>query len=161
VLSVTACIGKQCIQIRKKTLELLNGITYTRDETGRDFHDLTRPVTLLLNQPLDRQHCRLLTGQLNGKITFRSDIATPNRKKTAMCTTVRLHCVDKCRLSLHYHILIKCKNGRLYKKWFSGCVLEKVSICILSRWPVTHRSCNVNPGLGFCRQKPVSAGHEV
>jgi len=65
--------------------------------------------------------------------------------KTAVYTTARLHCVDKCRLSLHDHILIKWKNRRLYKKPFSGGVLEKVSICILSRWPVTHRSSNVDP----------------
>ena len=36
-------------------------------------------------------------------------IATPNRKKTAVpvYTIVRLPCVDRCQLSLHYHISIK------------------------------------------------------
>jgi len=36
------------------------------------------------------------------KITiFRSDIATPDCRKTAVYTSVRLHYADKCQLSLH------------------------------------------------------------
>jgi len=32
----------------------------TRDKTGRDFHDPTRPVTGLLNRPVDRQNLQHL-----------------------------------------------------------------------------------------------------
>jgi len=76
-----------------------------RDRTGRDFRDPTRPTTLLLNQPVDRKKCRLLTGGLTGKITtFRSDNATRNRKNSSIGhTTVML---IKCELSLHYRLSV-------------------------------------------------------
>ena len=51
-------------------------------ETGRDFRD-----------PQELQHFDQILPRQTGK--------------TAVYTTVRLHCVGKCQLSLHYHISIQ------------------------------------------------------
>ena len=87
-----------------------------RDGIGRDFRDPTRPETCPFDRRVDRRvDWRIINGSCPAGspatiTTFRRDTACQDKQekvKTAVYTTVRLHYVDNCQLSLHYHISTK------------------------------------------------------
>ena len=92
--------------------------TSIRDGTRWDFREPTWLVTLLLNRPVDYRNNPVDWRKLSAldwpidrqKFQHLDQTLPRQTEKTAVYTTVRLHYVNKCQLSQHYHISIKWKK---------------------------------------------------
>jgi len=139
--TVTLYHAGVCIRPRKVISPPTVGC-WTRDGTDRDCRDQTRQVNLSV-KPAG-------TGWPTKITTFRSDIASRNRKNSSIhySKSVRLHYVDKCQLSLHNHVSIEWKkiaNFVINEFVVCLCRFARVPLCILCGRPITHLSSNVDP----------------
>jgi len=104
--------------------------TYTRDATGRDFRDPTRPVTsCLLNRPVDRW-----------KLQHLDQIFTLPRQTGVyiMLINVNYVYITTCQFN-------QMKTSRVNFNLSCLSRFIRVPLCTSCGRPVTHRSPNVHP----------------
>ena len=88
-------------QIQRQHHSLNSQVPHARDGTGPDFHEPIRPVTSVLNWPVDRQKLQ----HLDHTLPCQTGI------KTVVYTRVTLHYVHKYQLSLHHCISIQSNEN--------------------------------------------------
>jgi len=139
------------VQLRSRRHHWLGHVTCTWDGTSPDFHDLTRSVTCLLNRPVDRWKLTALDRPVDRQKLKHSDQTLPcQTAKTAVYTTVRLHSVDKCQLSLHYHISIQSNENIAHQ--FQPLIFVSLWTCAALAFYADGRSPNIDPSRSATRQ---------